>query len=179
MKKLLFTLAALIVLAGCPGTKKTDVGTTETVNNPPEIVTETTGGGQVEKIDVSPMNFSKQGSDSGTIEGLSTIYFDFDSAALNAAEQKKLEGNADWLKANGTASMMIEGHCDQKGSAEYNMSLGERRANSIQSMLVTMGIAKSRLSVVSFGKEKMLNSGDTEEEMGLNRRSNFVPQIKK
>ena len=71
--------------------------------------------------------------------------------------------------------MNIEGHCDQRGSNEYNLSLGERRANSVKKMMVSMGIPASRLTIVSFGEEKPLVQGDSEEAMAKNRRANFVP----
>ena len=71
--------------------------------------------------------------------------------------------------------MNIEGHCDQRGSNEYNLSLGERRANSVKKMMVSMGIPANRLTIVSYGEEKPLVHGDSEEAMAKNRRANFVP----
>ena len=70
---------------------------------------------------------------------------------------------------------MIEGHCDQRGSTEYNLSLGERRANAVKAMMVKLGINQARLSTTSFGKEKLVATGDSEAEMAQNRRANFVP----
>jgi peptidoglycan-associated lipoprotein len=103
------------------------------------------------------------------------VRFDFDSAAISEEEQKKLEGNADWMKKYATVNIVIEGHCDQRGSNEYNLSLGERRANAVKQALVNMGVAASRITTSSFGEEKPLANGDSEAEMSQNRRANFVP----
>lgn len=163
MKLVILSLATVAILTGCANTRKAGV------------TSETTAGGASAEVDSSPMDFTMNGSDSGKIEGLQTIHFEFDSSALIESEKKILEGNAEWMKKNSSVKMLIEGHCDQRGSNEYNLSLGERRANSIKSMLVKMGIKSDRLSVVSFGEEKLISEGDSEAEMAKNRRANFVP----
>ncbi len=139
------------------------------------IRTETTADGGSEQIDGSPMNFGAQGSDSGSIEGLSTVFFEYDKASLTGGERAKLESNVAWMKRNSGVTMTIEGHCDQRGSNEYNLSLGERRANAVRQMMIQMGIRADRLSTVSFGEEKPLSAGDSESAMARNRRANFVP----
>ena len=122
------------------------------------------------------MNFSATGSDSGSIEGLQTVRFEYDKATLSETEQQKLVADAEWMKKNPTVKMLVEGHCDQRGSTEYNLSLGERRANAVKQMLVKLGIAADRITTTSFGKEKLLANGDSEDEMAQNRRANFVPK---
>ena len=87
----------------------------------------------------------------------------------------KLKGNAGWLKTNSKVSLTIEGHCDQKGSNEYNLALGERRAAAIKKILVEMGVPTKRLTTVSFGEEKLISQGESEDAMAKNRRANFVP----
>lgn len=139
------------------------------------VTSETTGGGGTEKVDGSPMNFNATGSDSGSIEGLQTVHFDYDKSTLPEEEKAKLEGNAEWLKNNKGAKLLIEGHCDQRGSTEYNLSLGERRANAVKQMLVKMGVSSKRLSTASLGKEKLIATGDSEADLAKNRRANFVP----
>ena len=89
--------------------------------------------------------------------------------------KEKLKSNIEWMKKNAGVKMTIEGHCDQRGSNEYNLSLGERRANSVKQMMQSMGVSAARLSTVSFGEEKPLMQGDSEEAMAKNRRANFVP----
>jgi peptidoglycan-associated lipoprotein len=80
-----------------------------------------------------------------------------------------------WLNKNATVKLTIEGHCDQRGSAEYNLSLGERRANTVKQMLVKLGVKSNRLTTTSFGEEKLLATGESESELAQNRRANFVP----
>ena len=116
-----------------------------------------------------------QGSDSGNIAGLSTIFFDYDKAALTATAKAQLKANADWMKANSKYSIQIEGHTDSRGSTEYNLSLGERRAKSVRTYLEGLGVESRRLTVLSYGEEKPLAQGDTETAYSKNRRANFVP----
>lgn len=121
------------------------------------------------------MNFDAAGSDSGQITGLSTINFEYDKSALTGEAKKKLQGNAAWLKSHNGVNMQIEGHCDSRGSIEYNLSLGERRAQAVKSYMVSQGIPANRLSVISYGKEKLLTQGDSEADHVKNRRANFLP----
>lgn len=137
-----------------------------------------TGGEGMEtsspQIDSTPLSFDASGSDSGKISGLNTIYFDYDKSTLSAAAKKTIAANANWLKGQ-KANMQIEGHCDARGSIEYNLSLGERRAQSVKAYMVSLGIPANRLSVISYGKEKPVVSGDSESAYSKNRRANFVP----
>lgn len=171
MKKLVVLLVVCSFAVGCSSWRKksADEGA---------VSSETTANGSSEKIDASPMNYSATGSDSGKIEGLQTVTFEYDKSTLSAGEKTKLAGNVQWLKKNSGSKMLIEGHCDQRGSTEYNLSLGERRANAVKKMLVDMGISASRLTTVSYGKEKLIATGDSEAEMARNRRANFVPSDK-
>ena len=121
------------------------------------------------------IGFDAQGSDSGNISGLSTIFFDYDKAALTSAAKAALKANADWIKANPKFTLQIEGHTDLRGSTEYNLSLGERRAKSVRTYLEGLGIDGKRMTVLSYGEEKPLAQGDTEEAYSKNRRANFVP----
>jgi peptidoglycan-associated lipoprotein len=122
------------------------------------------------------MSFSPTGSDSGTIDGLVTIHFDYDKATLSGESKKQLQSNAKWIKEHKNVSMQIEGHCDDRGSIEYNLALGERRAKAVRSYLTSLGIDGKRLNIISYGKERPVAQGDSEDAMGKNRRANFVPQ---
>ncbi len=130
---------------------------------------------QAPAIESTPMNFDATGSDSGKIEGLQTVFFDYDKTALSADAKKRLQGNADWMKAHANTRMQIEGHCDARGSIEYNLSLGERRAQSVKVYMTGLGIPAARISVISYGKEKPLATGDSEADYAKNRRANFAP----
>lgn len=125
-------------------------------------------------IDSQAMNFDASGSDSGNIAGLQSINFEYDRATLSASAKKIVQGNADWVKKN-NASVQIEGHCDSRGSIEYNLSLGERRAQAVKSYMTTLGVPAAKLSIISYGKEKPLVSGDSESAYTANRRANFLP----
>ena len=101
------------------------------------------------------------------------VHFAFDSATISPRGQEVLKRKAAWLNDNPGASALIEGHCDERGTAEYNMALGERRAESARAYLVDMGISSSRLSTVSFGEERPLDARSNEEAWSKNRRAQF------
>jgi peptidoglycan-associated lipoprotein len=105
---------------------------------------------------------------------LRPVFYDLDSADLTAAAQQSLQANADLLRKNGTWQITIEGHCDERGTAEYNLALGERRANTARDYLVSLGIPGTRLKTVSYGKEFPFDQGHTEEAWSKNRRAHFV-----
>jgi peptidoglycan-associated lipoprotein len=107
-------------------------------------------------------------------EGLKTIYFDFNQSAIRDDVKAVLEANAAWLTANPGANIRIEGNCDERGSKEYNLALGQRRAANARKYLTDLGIAESRISLISYGKEKPLCTQETEECMQKNRRGDFV-----
>ncbi len=102
------------------------------------------------------------------------IYFDFDQSVLTREAQGVLARKAAWLRRNPDARVTIEGHCDERGTADYNIALGERRARSAMDFLVDLGIKASRLSTVSYGEEKPLDPGHNENAWKLNRRAHFV-----
>jgi peptidoglycan-associated lipoprotein len=133
------------------------------------------GGDQPPEISSSPMSFDAAGSDSGQIAGLKSVSFQYDSATLTSEAKKTIAGNVEWMKSNPTANLQVEGHCDTRGSIEYNLSLGERRANSVKNYMASLGIGSARLSVISYGKEKPLSMGDSESDHQKNRRANFLP----
>jgi peptidoglycan-associated lipoprotein len=102
------------------------------------------------------------------------VRFDFDKSVLREDGRKTCQVVADYLKRNPRAKLEIEGHCDERGTAEYNLALGERRATAVMTYLVSLGVPKANLSTVSFGKEKPLDPGHNEEAWGKNRRAHFV-----
>ncbi len=104
---------------------------------------------------------------------LEKIYFDFDSSALSDQARKTLTGNADYLRKNAVAKLRIEGNCDERGSAEYNIALGEKRAEAAKKYLVTMGIPADRLATISYGKEKPADPGHDESAWAKNRRDDL------
>ena len=113
-------------------------------------------------------------SDNGKAMGLQTIHFGYDAFTLNAEAKSILKANAQILKDKASLKIQIEGHCDNRGGIQYNVALGEKRANAAKKFLVTAGISADRISVISFGKEKPIAMGETEEAYAKNRRGNFV-----
>ena len=105
---------------------------------------------------------------------LKEIYFDFDSYALRAEARSLLESHAAWLKANPAAQVEIEGHCDERGTTEYNLALGAKRARGAMDYLVTLGISASRIKSVSYGEELPVCREKSEECYLQNRRDRFV-----
>lgn len=105
---------------------------------------------------------------------LKDIYFQFDSINLNPEAEEILKRNADWLKANPKTRVEVEGHCDDIGSAEYNLALGAKRAQTAKDFLVSQGIATDRLVTISYGKEAPACFEQTEECRVQNRRARFV-----
>ena len=105
---------------------------------------------------------------------LQPVYFELDSSDLSAAAQKSLDANAALLKKYATWAVTIEGHCDERGTAEYNLALGERRAVTARAYLVSLGISADRLRTVSYGKEFPFDPGHDEAAFAKNRRAHFV-----
>lgn len=99
------------------------------------------------------------------------VFFDFDSSTLSSAAQKTLNKQVAWLKKNPTVNVGVEGHCDERGTREYNLALGDRRANAVRKYLVSSGIASNRISTVSYGKERPAVLGSNSAAWAENRRS--------
>ncbi|MBW1697236.1 MAG: peptidoglycan-associated lipoprotein Pal [Deltaproteobacteria bacterium] len=102
------------------------------------------------------------------------IYFDFDKSNLKPEAQEVLKRKAEFLRKYPDVKVIIEGHCDERGTNEYNLALGDRRANSAKAFLVNLGIAESRLTTISYGEERPLDPGHNEKAWAKNRRDQFV-----
>lgn len=127
------------------------------------------GGGMTDRDSVASITRSKFVSED--------IYFEFDSATLVPEAREALKRKAEWMRANPNVSVVIEGHTDSRGTVEYNLALGERRAVSAMSFLVDLGISASRLTTISYGKERPIDPGNNEASWAKNRRAHF--EIKK
>jgi len=105
---------------------------------------------------------------------LNDIHFDFDKYNIKPEDAKILDANAAWLKSNPGNLVLIEGHCDDRGTAEYNLALGERRAKSAMNYLVAQGVQANRITIISYGKERPLCTEQTEACWARNRRDHFL-----
>ncbi len=157
LRKISLIVMCLFAISACSSKNKT----TDAEEVAPGITSEPIGG----VID----------SDSGQVDGLYSINFPYDKASLSAEAEDKLQKNAQWMRNNPDKTLQVEGHCDARGSIEYNLTLGERRARKVKNHLVGLGIDEKRLTVLSYGEEKPLDDSDSEQAYAKNRRANFVP----
>jgi peptidoglycan-associated lipoprotein len=176
----LFVLAATLPFAACkkkpPNTteasKPTEAPTTsrETqVAPPPPSRTDTTV--QTESLSGSVEEINRAGY-------LKDAFYDYNKSDLRDDARATLSANADWLKAHTSIQFLIEGHCDDRGTTEYNLALGDRRANSAKEYLASLGIDASRIRTVSYGKERPFCTAETEECWQQNRRAHFLVTAK-
>ena len=105
---------------------------------------------------------------------LEPIYFDFDQAVILDSQRQTMAKNSEWLKAHSQARIRIEGHCDERGTSEYNLALGQKRADAAKRFLEGLGISDERMMTVSYGEERPAAEGHTEEAWAKNRRAEFV-----
>ncbi len=151
---LAMTVFSLVAATGCSKKHKEDEGT---ANN-------------AMAGDTNPLG----DSDSGQAMGLQTVHFPYDSFTLDSSGKSTLKANADILKANANVKVQVEGHCDQRGGIQYNIALGEKRANAAKKFLEDNGIAGDRITTISYGKEKPLDASESEAAYAKNRRANFA-----
>jgi peptidoglycan-associated lipoprotein len=105
---------------------------------------------------------------------LGDIFFDYDQSLIRPDAKKTLDKNVEWLRGTAKPNLVIEGHCDERGSQEYNLALGQRRAKAAQDYLVASGIDEKRIKTISYGKERPFVVGHDESAWQWNRRAHFV-----
>ena len=105
---------------------------------------------------------------------LTTVHFAFDSYELDEEARMTLQRNAQWLRENSGHAIRVEGHCDERGTIEYNLALGERRASTVRDYLVSLGVGASRIRIVSYGEEQPADSAHNEGAWSRNRRAQFL-----
>ncbi|MCI0494177.1 peptidoglycan-associated lipoprotein Pal [candidate division KSB1 bacterium] len=174
MKLLKITLAmiamlALIAIIGCSKKVTKTAPATEETATPISIPSEESGK-SLETIDLGPREKSMSKSDISFRD----INFDFDKYELSSEAREILANHARLLKENPQVRLKIEGHCDERGTIEYNLALGERRANVVKNYLVNYGVDSYRLSTISYGKERPLDLRSTPDAWAMNRRATFV-----
>jgi peptidoglycan-associated lipoprotein len=119
---------------------------------------------------------AKVGAGAGGMSPLKDVFFQYDRAIIEADQRAALDENVRWLMTNARVRIVVEGHCDERGTAEYNLGLGERRAKAVRDYLVTAGVAPSRISTISYGKERPFVPGHDESAWRQNRRAHFSMQ---
>lgn len=177
-----FSILAL-GLTNCASKKKSETGDGLSILQPDDGSAQTNADGVTEEGNVMDatnvtdkgLNLNVTGSDTGAIAGLYTINFEYDKSRLTDEAKSLLASNVDWVKSNPSKIIQLEGHCDERGSTEYNLALGDRRARSVKDYLTSLGVDANQLVVISYGKEKPLTYGDSESAHNKNRRVNFLP----
>ena len=144
----------------------------------------TTSGGAVTGATTTPGAGAATTSPSGTarpvvkeyaaVPELRDIHFDFDRYDVRPGDAKVLDANAQWLRTNPNHLVLIEGHCDERGTNEYNLALGERRAKSAMNYLVSQGVQANRITIISYGEERPACTEKNEECWSRNRRAHFL-----
>ncbi len=172
---IIFILCFGLIMIGCP--KKT------TVREEPSVQKEEAAKAEAAKETKAKEQFEKSlvaqktpGVAGEVFESslLKDIHFDFDKYDIRPGDASILNENAALLKKYPNVKVQIEGHCDERGTVEYNLALGERRANSTKNYLVSLGISPARISTISYGKEKPLDPGHNEAAWAKNRRAHTV-----
>jgi peptidoglycan-associated lipoprotein len=169
-----FVVSAVLALAGCSSTAPEPESSSTALATPsPESKTE-----PAPAPGTSSLEAFQRGESTATPASspLKEIYFDFDRYDLRADARETLKANGEWLKANPSTVVEIEGHCDERGTNEYNMALGAKRAQAAMDYLTTLGVAATRLSTISYGEELPVCEEHTEECWAKNRRDRFVIQ---
>lgn len=178
-KNVLAMLLSASVLAGCASTS-----TTDETSGSDATAGDQTGGSEVypggEGSDVSASELAEQQAqmerqakerEAAALREVRTFYFDFDKSAIMPESRAALMAHAAFLSANPKVNIVVEGHTDERGTKEYNLALGERRAQSVERFLVVNGVARTQLEMVSFGEEKPAVMGHAESEWAKNRRA--------
>jgi len=180
MRKKLFGMLLMlscltIVAGGC--TKKQLVQDDDALSQAPAVTSDTTPATPAPTpVAQEPViKDDALSSDTATaVEPFETIYFDLDSYVLRQDARDALNKNAQWMLKQTASKVRLEGNCDERGSDEYNLALGEKRAKAAKSYLVTLGVSAERLDTISYGKEKPLDPGHSEAAWAKNRRVDFV-----
>ena len=167
INKILLSAIMVLFLAACSTTPKDDADSKGTGSSSSSsdvsadgAITETQGTGVV------------SGSQEDLIVNVGDrVFFDYDSSELDADAQELLQDQVAWLKQHSNVSVIIEGHCDERGTREYNLALGEKRAQSVKNYMTSMGISSSQISTISFGKERPAVVGSNDGAWSQNRRS--------
>jgi peptidoglycan-associated lipoprotein len=166
----LLLVVALVAASGCRKKTSTSVPSTGPENLAIEDVGSAPGTGEETKFDDREVTeFGKR-----VASTLEPVMFKFDSAKLDDAEVAKADKVAAFLKDNAAFKVVIEGNCDERGTAEYNMALGERRAQAVRAYLLNIGVPETKIQTLSYGEEKPAAPGHAESDWSKNRRADFA-----
>lgn len=171
MKRIFLAVALVAFLAGCGSSVKLDDVPVEDKTSAAMAAGGGAGGASASaKSGVTGVDLGKTGQDSVGPGGANVVYFDYDSYVVKPEFQSVVESQARYLRADSKRKAMLEGHTDDRGGREYNLALGQRRAEAVAKALALLGVTANQVEAVSFGKEKPAVSGSDEAAMEKNRR---------
>ena len=179
---LLIFIAALFICAGFYGCAKKQLNTgggelkTQQPQAAKEKPEENTSKTEAKEVPPGPKEQPAPVETARQEKALKDVHFAYDSYDITSAEGNILEADANWIKSNKPGLVLIEGNCDERGTVEYNLALGQRRADAAEKYLVSLGIKESRLKTISYGKSKPVDDGHTEDAWAKNRRDHFAVQ---
>jgi peptidoglycan-associated lipoprotein len=159
-RTLLLALAVLIMAPGCKK-KGIDDGMTGSITAPPAAAVEPAKPTPPPEVQQMAKNFER-------------VFFDFDSSSLNAESKKALDDNAGIMGQYSDVKLEVQGHADERGTTDYNMALGQKRADAVVQYLLARGVSSSRVKSVSYGEERPLDGRSSETAWAMNRRAEFV-----
>lgn len=173
MKRILMVLAMVAVMAGCSsGVKLDNVPVEDKAGS--AVSTNPADANAAGKSSVAAVDLSNSDQDKAGPAGVARIiYFDFDSFVIKPEFQSVVEAHSRFLKADKNRKVVIEGHTDERGGREYNLALGQKRAEAVRRALTLLGVPDNQVEAVSFGKEKPAAPGHDEASMAQNRRAEF------
>ena len=172
MKKFFLILGVVALLAGCGSSVKLDdVPVEDKVGMAVQQPAGDASGSSVGKGGVTGVDIGQKIPSTDSPAGPRIVYFDYDSFVVKPEFQAVVESNARFIRADKNRRVAIEGHTDDRGGREYNLALGQKRAESVRNALVLLGVADAQIEAVSYGKEKPLVSGADEAAMAKNRRA--------
>jgi len=174
MKKLLVVAAVLALLAGCASTPKEEPKAAVEDRTPATTVPATPGVSRVAPVAPKPGELPNALKDPNNILSKRSLYYDYDKYDVKDEYKPLLQAHARYLAQNRNAKMLIQGNCDERGSREYNIALGQKRADGVKKMLLLMGAQESQVESVSLGEEKPRCTESTEACYSQNRRSDML-----
>jgi len=174
LRTLLIAVFAAVFLAGCQSSDSGDAGS-DPATQVPETSTQPEPAPQPERVVPKPnvnngILFFPESDQDGTAALQGKFYFDFDQAIVKREGHMELNKHATYLRENPSARVRLEGHADERGTREYNLALGERRANAVRAYLMAQGASSSQMEVISYGEERPASDGHNERAWALNRR---------
>lgn len=166
--KLLIMVGAALILSACGNTNDSAMDTAPVAEPAPTPAAPAPTAAPVARVDTATQEYLEGSVMSGGMDA-SLVHFAYDRYDVDASARTVLQAQAEWMKMNSGVNVIVEGHCDERGTREYNIALGDRRANAVKNYLVAMGVSASRVRTVSYGKERPMGTDNAMNRRGKTR----------